>query len=150
MTTTTLFPLPSRSRGVTVVEILLVISVLIILLTFAMPGIDRATARAEMKAAAENVQYSIDTARRLARGTESSVVLRAESAGDAGGQRVRLTGPSVGATMGAQDYRLPETIRLVPDGAVFTFDERGLVQNPGKLTLMSLANEAVVSELRVE
>ena len=52
--------------------------------------------------------------------------------------------------MGAQEYRLPGTIRLAPEQAVFTFDERGLVQNPGKLVLISLADEAITSELRVE
>ena len=150
MITESTLPLPSRCRGITVVEILLVVSVVVILLSFALPGIDRTTARAEMKAASENVQYSIDTARRLARGTESLVVLRAHSRGDPAVQSVRLSGERVEASMGAQEYRLPENIRLVPDHAVFTFDERGFVQNPGTLLLESLADESITSELRVE
>lgn len=150
MTAASIQPRLSRCRGITVVELLLVVSVVIILLSFAMPGIDRATARAEMKAATENVQYSIDTARRLARGTESRVVLHAETKGTPAIHHVRLSGSHIRAAMGAQAYRLPEGIRLVPEHAVFTFGERGLVENPGKLVLMSQADETIVSELKVE
>ena len=141
---------PLRNRGITIVELLLVISVLVILISFAVPGIDRATARAEMKAATEHVQYSIDTARQLARLSESAVNLHADPANGATSQRIRLSGPRLGGSMGTQEYRLPEDIRLVPDQAVFTFDKRGLVKNPGKLVLLSRADEAISSELRVE
>ena len=139
-----------RARGITIVEILLVISVLVILISFAVPGIDRATARAEMKAATEHVQYSIDTARQLARITESSVVLHAGPAGGAVDQSIRLSGPRVSTAMGTQEYRLPEDIRLVPDQAAFRFDARGLVENPGSLVLTSRADETISAELRVE
>ena len=141
---------PLRNRGVTIVEILLVISVLAILISFAVPGIDRATARAEIKAATENVQYSIDTARRLARLSESSVNLHADPATGATTQRIRLSGPRLGESMGAQEYRLPKSLRLVPEQAVFTFDKNGLVSNPGRLVLLSRADDAISSELRVE
>jgi prepilin-type N-terminal cleavage/methylation domain-containing protein len=141
---------PLRNRGVTIVELLLVISVLVILISFAVPGIDRATARAEIMAATEHVQYSIDTARRLARLSESSVNLHADPASGVTTQRIRLSGPRLDENMGAQEYRLPKDIRLVPDQAVFTFDKRGLVRNPGRIVLVSQADEAISFELRVE
>lgn len=142
--------LPRRSCGITIVEILLVISVIVILLSFAVPGFDRATARAEIEAATEHVQYSIDTARQLARTTESTVRLHADPASDASPRRIWLSGRKLGDSMGMQEYRLPENIRLVPGEAVFTFDRRGLVSNPGSLILLSRADEAISSELRVE
>lgn len=141
---------PQRNRGVTIVELLLVISVLAILISFAVPGIDRATARAEMKAATEHVQYSIDTARQLARMTESSVSLHADPAQGFATQRIRLSGPQLGESMGTQEYHLPKTIRLMPDRTVFTFDEHGLVRNPGSLVLLSRADDDITTELRVE
>jgi len=139
-----------RCSGVTIVEILLVISVLAIVISFAVPGIDRATARAEVKAATENVQYSIDTARKLARMTEASVTLHADPPDGAGAQHVRLSGRGLGDALAAPDYQVPDSVRLVADHAAFTFDERGLTDNPGRMVLVSEANEAIFSELTVE
>jgi type II secretory pathway pseudopilin PulG len=138
-----------RPRGITVVEILVVISVLLILISFAVPGIGRATARAEMKAAAENVQYSIDNARKLARMTESSVTLHADPPDGATVQHIRLSGPGLSGAMGVQEYRLPDSIILVPDHESYTFDGRGLVLDPGRLGLVLQVNEAIVSELEI-
>lgn len=149
MTVKTPIAPPLRPRGVTIVEILVVISVLLILISFAVPGIDRATARAEMKAATEHVQYSIDTARKLARMNESNVTLHADPPEGAVVQRIRLSGPGLDAAMGVQDYRLPDSIKLVPDHESFTFDGRGLVLNPGRLVMVSQVDEAIVSELRI-
>jgi Tfp pilus assembly protein FimT len=141
---------PPRSRGITIVELLLVISVLVIIISYAVPGIDMATARAEMKAATEHVQYSIDTARQLARMTESSVSLHADPASGISTASIRLSGPRLGERIGRQEYRLPKNIRLVSDQAVFTFDKHGLASNPGRLVLVSRANETISSDLRVE
>lgn len=141
---------PPRRRGITIVEILLVISVLAILISFAVPSVDRATAQAEIKAAAEHVQYSIDTARKLARMTEASVTLHADPADGTTAQHVRLSGRRLGDMSATPDYRVPDSIRLVADHAVFTFDERGLARNPGRLILVSEVDEAIFSELRVE
>jgi hypothetical protein len=50
----------------------------------------------------------------------------------------------------APDYRVPDNIRLVPEHATFTFDERGLVRNPGTLLLVSEVDDAIFTELRVD
>lgn len=150
VTINTSIPSSFNSRGITIVEILLVVSVLVILLSFAVPGLDRATVRSEMKAASEHVMHSIDSARNLARMTESAVVLRADPPGAGAEQRIRLSGRGLDAARGFQEYRLPESIRLVSDHASFTFDERGLVRNPGRMILVSQTDEAISSVLRVE
>ena len=56
-----------HARGITLVEILLVISLLVILLSFAIPSMGGAAAKAEMTATVENVQHSIQSARNMAR-----------------------------------------------------------------------------------
>lgn len=141
---------PPRSSGITIVEILLVISVLVVVIAFAVPGVDRATARADIAAATEHVQHSIDAARKLARVTESTVTLHADSPSGTMARQIRLSGPRLGAAMSTPDYRVPESIRLVPEDATFTFDKRGLVRNPGTLVLVSEADDAIFSELRVD
>ena len=50
---------PNRSKGITLVEILLIIALLVILLSFAMPSVGGAAAKAEMTATVENVQHSM-------------------------------------------------------------------------------------------
>jgi prepilin-type N-terminal cleavage/methylation domain-containing protein len=146
----------SRSRGVTLVEILLVVAVLVILLSFAMPSVGNATARAELKAAAENVQYSMDAARNLARMTESSVAVNIETASQpeatagaesgSGGepQRITFSKPEI------QDYLLPVGIRLVSDHDHYVFDSRGLVLEPGRVTLLSATDESISSAIDIK
>lgn len=146
----------SRSRGVTLVEILLVIAVLAILLSFAMPSVGNATARAELKAAAENVQYSMDAARKLARMTESSVAVNigpaskpdSESGGESGSggepHRITFSKPEI------QDYLLPASVRLVADHDRYVFDSRGLVAEPGRVMLLSASDESISSVIDIK
>jgi Tfp pilus assembly protein FimT len=122
----------------------------VVVIAFAVPGIDRATARAEMAAATEHVRYSIDTARKLARTTESSVTVQADTPDGSMTRHIRLSGPGLGAALTAPDYRVPDNIRLVPEHATFTFDARGLVRNPGTLLLVSEVDDAIFTELRVD
>jgi competence protein ComGC len=83
----------TRSRGITLVEILLILSLLAILLSFAMPSVGNATARAELKASVENVQYSVSAARNVARMTESSIALNIQSSPADKVQRITFSRP---------------------------------------------------------
>jgi Tfp pilus assembly protein FimT len=154
----------SRSRGITLVEILLILSLLVILLSFAMPSVGSATARAELRATVENVQYSVSAARNVARMTESSVVMSIQSSSPADNvQTIAFSRPgeSLGAPegtkelggtqgLGLQEYRLPEGIRLVSDHERFVFDPRGLVGEAGRILLVSAADESISSAVDVE
>jgi Tfp pilus assembly protein FimT len=152
-----------RSRGITLVEILLVISVLVVLLSFAMPSAGSASARAELKAAFENVQYSIGAARNVARMTETSVSLDILSSGSSSGlapatgavqtlsfSRPAQSGEAATAGPDLQDYRLPEGVRLVADRDAYVFDERGLVSEPGRILLVSSADEELTFTIEIE
>jgi Tfp pilus assembly protein FimT len=155
----------SRSRGITLVEVLLVISLLVILLSFAMPTVGNATARAELKATVENVRYSVAAARNLARMSESSVAMNIESSPSENVQKITFSraeesgGTQGGAQMGAlgdarglglQEYRLPAGIRLVSDQERFVFDPRGLVGEAGRIMLVSAVDESIASAVDVE
>jgi competence protein ComGC len=147
----------SRSRGITLVEILLVISLLVILLSFAMPTVGNATARAELKATVENVQYSVAAARNVARMTESSLALNIESSPAENVQKITFSRPQEhpGARggvhgLGLQEYRLPEGILLVTEHQQFVFDRRGLVGEGGRIMLVSAADESISATIDVE
>lgn len=141
------------ARGITLVEILLIISLLAILAAFALPAANSATARSELKAVAENVQYSVETARNVARMTESAVSLDLPSAADDTVQTIRFSHPDRRANKNGpaiQEYQLPEGIRLVSDRNQYVFDSRGLVEKPGSIQLVSLADDSISTTLRVD
>lgn len=149
-------PLKNRvlsSRGITLIEILMVLAVLAVLLSFALPSFSGPVVRAEMKAAVENVEYSLDLARNTARMTETSVALELISSPDGEWQAISYSSTTTkpAATFsGMQDYRLPPDIELVSDRDSFVFDARGLVDKPGQIILVSKLDESITSTVDVE
>jgi prepilin-type N-terminal cleavage/methylation domain-containing protein len=139
-----------HARGITLVEILIVLSVLVVLASFAIPSIGNATARAEMTAATENVRYSLESARKLARSAEARVELRVTDAPGPGGQAVTFGRLEGAAQPAVQDYHLPGDIRLIADANPFVFDTRGLAENPGRLVLVSTVDESITATVTVE
>lgn len=141
------------ARGITLVEILMIISLLAILVAFALPSSGSATARAELKAAAENVRYSVETARNVARMTESAVSLDFGRVADDTVRTIRFSHPDRKPQLNGpaiQEYQLPEGIRLVSDRDRFVFDPRGLIEKPGSIQLVSLADESIFTTLQVD
>ena len=65
----------SNSKGISLIEILLGLAVLVILLSFAVPSVSGAAVKAEMSATLENVHYSIQAARQTARINESAIAM---------------------------------------------------------------------------
>lgn len=142
--------LPSHSRGITLVEILLVISLLMIVLSFAIPTMGSATAKAEMTAAVENVEYSIESARKMARLKETGVTVDFRSYPGEQTSVISISAVGKSADAGIPEYRLPEDIELVATEESFVFDERGLVQNPGDIILVSRVDETVTTTVVVK
>ena len=141
-----------RARGITLVEILLVISVLAIVSAFALPAADTATARAELKATLENLEYSVGTARNVARLTESSISLDIESSPGGELQTITFSYPGQKPGKGGPDiqsYQLPEGIELVSDFDRFVFDRQGMVEQPGRILLVSRGNEELNSAVDI-
>jgi Tfp pilus assembly protein FimT len=143
----------SHSKGITLIEILLVIGLMVILLSFAMPSVSGAAIKAEMNSTFENVQYSMQMARKVARTTESTVVMNISPAMPDAAQTITFTSPGKnGAKSGLQiqDFTIPADVVLVSDHDSFVFDNRGLVENPGSVMLVSKVDEAVTSTIEIQ
>lgn len=143
----------ARSKGITLIEIILVIGLLTVLLSFAAPSFSAAAAKAEMSAALENVRYSLTAARRTARMSESPVVVNIPSATDVIPQMITFSAPGkrgVDSVLQIQKLVLPEDITLVSDHSSFEFDERGLVKNPGQILLVSKVDESITSVIEIQ
>ncbi len=143
---------PCSSRGITLVEVLIVISVLAIILSFAIPSASGAAARAELRAATENLEYSISAARNVARITESPVTLHISASGDQSAQIVSLAqadAGSRGAHPDMQPYPIPDSVDVLPDRPLFLFDRRGLVDRTGQIRLVSKLDPDLSATLEV-
>ena len=74
----------NSDRGITLIEILLILGMLAVIASLAVPSMRSATTGADMRAATENLQYSIRSARNTARMTESKVTMNIEDFGQDG------------------------------------------------------------------
>lgn len=143
----------SRCRGITIIEILLIISLAAILLSFAIPSVGSAAARADLRAATENLQFSIDAARNTARMTETSIVLEFETLADHTAQRVTFSSPTRSGKQFAadrlQEYLVPDSVLLSYAHDRFVFDEWGMVELPGEIQLVSREDDSIRTTLQV-
>jgi Tfp pilus assembly protein FimT len=141
----------SHSKGITLIEILLVLGLLVILLSFAIPSVSGAAIKAEMNATLENVQYSLQMAQKAARRTETAVVVHISPAQPDIPQTISFS-PGKGGSRSnllIQDFSVPADVVLVTEQDSFVFDKRGLVQNPGNILLVSRVDETVTSTVQV-
>lgn len=143
-----------RCQGITLIEILLVMGLLVIIVSFASPSISSATTRAEMQAVAENIQYSIRIARNTARMTESDVNLNVHTDPDANNHRISFSVSdkalaAIGQT-GLQEYPLDGDFVLLSDYETYEFDGRGIVKNPGQIILAARGDESITTSFKVE
>ena len=140
----------SNSKGITLIEILLVLGLLAIVLSFAMPSVNGAVDRAEMKSTFENVQYSVQAARRTARMNETAISMNFSPSLQQATQTITFSSPDKKrASLPIQDFSLPSDIVLISDQESFFFDERGLVKNPGSIVLVSAVDESLKSTLEI-
>jgi prepilin-type N-terminal cleavage/methylation domain-containing protein len=141
-------------RGVTLVEILMVLGLLTIIASFALPSMSSASAKTDMRAASENLQYSIRIARNTARMAEAVVSMNLlDEPGDAG-QRITFSASERAVKSLGQpdipDYQFSENIKFVSEFPSYEFDHRGLVKNPGQITLVSMADKSVTAQIMVD
>jgi Tfp pilus assembly protein FimT len=143
---------PAHCRGITIIEILMVLGVLALFLSFALPSASSSANRAELRAAVENVNYSLHTARNLARSSESGVRVQISAATEKQSQTISFSATDERRTKlieHLQNFTLPSEIAAVSDHDTFTFDHRGLVETPGQILLVSRADESVRSVITV-
>ena len=143
----------SKIKGITLIEILLVLGLLAILASFAVPSMSGAVGKAEMKSTLENIQYSLQTARRTARMTETEVSMHISPAEQEITQTITFWSPGKGGAsnkLQIQDFTLPPDIVLISDLDSFSFDERGLVEEPGRILLVSRVDESITSTIDID
>jgi len=140
----------ARSRGTTLIEVLLVISVLVIVLSLSMPSMNGTTAKADMTAAVERVEQSIELARNTARLDSSGIALGFKTSAGQPGHVIsfRPAGDDAGAEL--PEFHLPSEMELVTDQAAFLFDESGAVRNPGRVILVSRLDETMSETITVK
>ena len=140
-----------RCQGVTLIEILLVVGLLVILVSFASPTISNATTRTEMQAEAENIQYSIRIARNTARMNESEVRMNVHAEPDSKNHRISFFVADKSAHQtGLQEYKLNEDFLLTSDHTHYEFDGRGMVKNPGQIVLVARDDDSVTRSFSLE
>ena len=140
------------SRGITLIEILVVLGVLTILLSFAIPSGSSAATRAELSVATENIQHSLDAARNMARMTETSISVNVPEALDGSTQSITFSRVTRGVSTPVsemQELTLPADLVLLAEHDVFHYDTRGLVVNPGQLLLVSRQDDSIKSAIDV-
>lgn len=143
----------SHSRGITLIEILLALGLLVILLSFAVPSFSGAAVKAEMKVLVDNVQHSLQMARNVARTLESPVEMNLSPDSTDQRQTITFTSRENGSIPGGlqiQDLVVPADFALVSDRDSFVFDQRGLVEYPGRILLVSKTDETVTSTIQVQ
>lgn len=143
-----------RCQGVTLIEILLVMGLLVIIASFATPSLSKATTKAEMQAVAENIQYSIRIAQNTARMTETKVILNVQSdpASKNHGVSFSVSDKALSALgqTGLQEYQLDDDFVLSSDHTSYEFDGRGVVRNPGQIVLAARGDESITTIFKVE
>ncbi|MDT8321025.1 MAG: hypothetical protein RQ826_10920 [Xanthomonadales bacterium] len=134
------------------IEILLGIGLLMVTLSFAVPSLSNAAARAELHAASENMEYSIRSARHLARLTETPVSMNVGSTETPAviSFTYRVKSPVRDAAAGLQPFTLPSEIRIDSTANNYVFDNRGLAENPGVITLIHRSDKALNTDISVE
>lgn len=144
----------TRSRGIGVLDLLIGLGVLLVVLAFASPSLSRATAKAELRAAVENMELSVRMARSTARHLETDVIMHLETDPADKQCSVTFSVPQENAKSGSaallQDYVFPPDVRLESNAPSVHFDKQGMVESTTLLLLVSNQDEDLSERLVIE
>jgi len=128
-------------RGITAVEILIVLGMMAVIMTFFANTFTRTTNRADLLLAVESVTFMAQSARNMARELETDVLMHVNTGVDGSNSSIDFSYPERSESLNSenllQEFVLPSDIRLLTDESVIHFDARGLVVNPTSLLLIS-------------
>jgi type II secretory pathway pseudopilin PulG len=143
----------SSARGITAIELLIIISVLAILVVFAAPVVSSAFWTSEVDEAVKVTEKSVREARALARLYQTNVVVRIES--DEGRDPlITVTVPSrhkdidVGGVR--DEVALPRDVQVLGGDVVVRFNPAGEVELPALVMLASSADTRGATKLIIE
>jgi hypothetical protein len=127
---------------------------LVMLLGFAVPSFTDASVQAKIRAANENLQFSIDMARKAARVKESAVRMSVVDQPGEPGHRITFSfvepkGKGL-SELGIQDVELDEKIDIESSFPTYEFDGRGVVKEPGQIQLISMVDKSFMNNIIIE
>ena len=136
-----------KNHGVTLIELMISMSAISILLTFAGVSMQDATARSEIKAATAEVVHAFRTAKNAARLTNSGVTTEIRLARDESGYIIsfafdahqRQGGEANISLNGLElvDIELSKKISVSADTMSYRFDSLGMINKTGTISLVS-------------
>ncbi len=134
-------------RGVTAVELLIVLGMMAVIITFFANSFTRATNKADLLVAIEGVNFSVQSARNMARQLETEVVMHLNTATAGENHSINFSYPDRNEALNSgnllQEFVLPSDIQLITDESVISFDAKGLVAKPTNLLLISQSEESM-------
>lgn len=145
---------PSKIRGVTAVEILIVLGMVAVIVTFFANTFTRTVNKGDLLVAAEGLSFSVQSARNMARTLETDVLMHLNVAPGASNHSIVFSYPNRNESLTGenllQEFVLPADIRMMTDVSAIHFDARGLVETPANLLLTSQANTLLQESVLVQ
>jgi prepilin-type N-terminal cleavage/methylation domain-containing protein len=137
MIRTTLAP----AKGLTAIELLIVISIVALLVAFAAPMIKTMSPKSEFEQAIEITEASVEQARWTARFYKAEVLLRLETDENQKQHAITLSVPKMRKDLVLNEVKerfpLPTGIQIVSEDTVIIFDPNGEVELPAHLLISS-------------
>ena len=144
----------TRCRGISLIEILLTLGVLAVLFSLASPALSNATARSELRAAVENMEFSVRMARNTARQLETEVIMHFNAGAHEERHSLTFSFPAGNQPAGSaallQNFTFSPEIRLAPDAPSVHFDSRGMVDSSIQIMLVSSHDDAINQRLVID
>ena len=131
------FPLHSaKQAGITIIEVLVVLAVIAITVGIATGSTKDLAYRADLRVATEMIQQSVRMARNRARMEEKDMQLMFTDVDEYDQVRIELNSPSERyAQPILEDIRLPPGIMIMSPDRQFSFNSRGVLDEPGTITI---------------
>jgi len=139
------------NRGISIVEVLIGASMLVVLAAFLSPIFSQNQGKAELSQAVERVQKTVSQAQQTARLNHSNVIMQFKSGKDAQQDSITLTVPAQKTQARQVDevIEFPEGVRLISERPQIHFDFRGEVDQPTKLMVVSNSTEELTERLLI-
>ena len=149
-----------KVSGFTVIEMFIALAVLAILVAVALPSMENVAAKADMKAATDEVAQAFRTAKNAARLTNSSVTVTFTT-NESGNNTISFAFANNGGAAAADNegnaqrrmelpvIKLPANVAVDADTAVFTYNSMGMVNATGTIALASTADDKYSSTVAI-
>lgn len=144
---------PKHCKGITFIEIILVVAVGMILASLAIPSVSMTVAQAELESAQKNLEFSLRLARTAARRADRPVSVEFERNAQGDPIYIRYVSEDQNSLVLRElsEYRAPiaEAVNYVSGSNAFHYNHRGIVDNPGEIILIAKGDQSVSAVVAV-